>query len=340
VQEVIEQLTINNEQLTIKKENFVEEIRVLDTIAKKLREDRYKKGSINFFTEEVKFRLDEKGSPLEVYIKVQKDSHKLVEDFMLLANRKVAELIGKKKGTKQIKTFVYRIHDKPGLEKLEDLQRFVGNLGYKIRIDTPKAIADSFNAMFKELVGKPEENIITQLAIRTMAKAYYSTDNIGHYGLAFPYYTHFTSPIRRYPDLMVHRLLEKYYLDNQNTVDQPEYEKKCRHCSDMERKAVEAERASVKYKQIEFMKDKVGENFNGVISGISKWGLYVQLDENKCEGMVRVRDLDDDFYYLDEDNYQYIGQRTGTIYKLGDNVSIKVKNADLSRKHLDFTFNI
>ena len=207
-----------------------------------------------------------------------------------------------------------------------------------MRIDSPKAIADSFNIMLQKVIGKPEENIITQLAIRTMAKAFYSTKNIGHYGLSFPYYTHFTSPIRRYPDLMVHRLLERYYIEQGKSVNQDEYEIKCRHCSDMERKAVEAERASVKYKQIEFMKDKVGEEFAGVISGISKWGLYVELDENKCEGMVRIRDITDDFYYLDEDNYRYIGQRTGRIYKLGDNVRIEVKNADLLRKHLDFVF--
>ncbi len=322
-----------------KKGEFSKEILLLDKIAKKLREERYKKGSINFFTEEVKFRLDEKGNPLEVYIKEQKDSHRLVEDFMLLANRKVAELIGKKKGNQQIKTFVYRIHDKPAIEKLEDFKNFVGNLGYKVNIDSPKAIADSFNAMFKLVLGKPEENIVTQLAIRTMAKAYYSTKNIGHYGLAFPYYTHFTSPIRRYPDLMVHRLLERYYINEQTSVKEEDYEKKCRHSSDMERKAVEAERASVKYKQVEFMKDRVGEIFDGVITGVSKWGLYVEIKENKCEGMVRIRDIDDDFYYLDEENYRYIGQKSGKIYKLGDNVVIKVKSADLSRKHLDFVFN-
>lgn len=320
------------------KGEFVEEIQLLNKMAKNLRVERFKKGSINFFTEEVKFKLDEKGTPLEVYIKEQKDSHKLVEDFMLLANRKVAELIGKKKGNNQVKTFVYRIHDMPSQEKLEDFKNFVGNLGYKVQIDSSKAIADSFNKMFKEVLGKAEENIITQLAIRTMAKAYYSTENIGHYGLAFPYYTHFTSPIRRYPDLMVHRLLEKYHLEEGKSVNETDYEKKCRHCSDMEKKAVDAERASVKYKQIEFMKDKIGQEFTGVISGISKWGLYIELDENKCEGMVRIRDINDDFYYLDEVNYQYIGQRSGKIYKLGDNVKIEVKSADLSKKHLDFVF--
>lgn len=351
VQEIIEngELRIENENRQKSKvksqkkkgesdECYTEQIHLLHNIAKKLREERFKKGSINFFTEEVKFKLDEHGNPLEVYIKEQKDSHKLVEDFMLLANRKVAELIGKKKEGKTEKTFVYRIHDRPSEEKLEDFKNFVNNLGYKIRIDTPKAIAESFNKMLQEVIGKAEENIVTQLAIRTMAKAFYSTKNIGHYGLAFPYYTHFTSPIRRYPDLMVHRLLEKYYLDQEKSVNQDDYEKKCRHCSDMERKAVEAERASVKYKQIEFMKDKVGDEFDGVISGISKWGLYIELDENKCEGMVRIRDITDDMYYLDEDNYRFVGQRTGKIYKLGDNVRIEVKNADLQRKHLDFVF--
>jgi len=317
------------------KGEFSEEIGVLHRIASKLRDERFKNGSINFSTQEVKFKLDEDGTPLSVYIKEQKDSNRLIEDFMLLANRKVAAFIGKKQAKEKPKTFVYRIHDMPSPEKLNTFIEFLGKLGYSLKINSQESLARSFNNLFKQIAGKGEENMIETIAIRTMAKAEYSTDNIGHYGLAFKYYTHFTSPIRRYPDLMVHRLLE-HYLEGGSSVSKDVYEDKCVHCSLMERNAIEAERDSVKYKQAEFLLDKVGQEFDGLISGVSKWGIYVEIVGNKCEGMVRLQDLQDDFYYLDEDNYQVIGSRYGQQYKLGDPVRIRVKKIDLSRKQMDF----
>ena len=319
------------------KGEFSDEILLLNKLASKLRKDRYSKGSFAFETTEVKFNLDEKGKPISVYVKEYLDSNKLIEDFMLLANRRVAEFIGKKKDKKQAKTFVYRVHDNPNPEKLNVFSEFVGKLGYKMNIESQSSIAKSFNKLLKDISGKGEENMISNLAVRTMSKAYYSTINIGHYGLAFDYYTHFTSPIRRYPDLMVHRLLE-LYISGGPSVAIKEYEEKCKHSSDMEKKAAEAERASVKYKQVEFLMDKIGQVFDGLISGVSKWGIYVEIAGNKCEGMISLRDLVDDFYYLDEDNYCVTGQRTGVKYKLGDPVKIRVKRANLSRKQLDFEF--
>jgi ribonuclease R len=315
---------------------FSEEILTLNNLAVKLREERFKKGSINFDSQEVKFILDEKGKPTGVYIKEQKESNRLIEDFMLLANKVVAEAIGKAKAGDKAKTFVYRIHDTPSQEKLATFSQFLLKLGYKLNIENRKGLASSFNNLFKQIEGRGEQNMIETIAIRTMAKAIYSTLNIGHYGLGFKFYTHFTSPIRRYPDLMVHRLLDRYLLQGGNSVSQEEYEKMCEHTSDMEKKATEAERASVKYKQAEYMLDKIGQEFYGLISGVSKWGIFVELIESKCEGMVRLRDLADDYYFLDEDNYQVIGQRTGNEYKLGDKVKIKVKKIDLSRKEMDF----
>ena len=316
---------------------YHEEILMLDTIAKALRKERVEKGSINFASEEVKFILDENAKPIGVYIKENKDSNQLVEDFMLLANRKVAELIGKVPQGTEPKSFVYRVHDRPLEEKISKFNTFINKLGYSLRLNSRKSLVDSMNNLFSAVSGKGEQNIVETLAIRTMQRAVYSTDNIGHYGLAFKHYTHFTSPIRRYPDLMVHRLLSRY-LAGKPSIKKEELEVKCKHSSDMEQRAVEAERNSIKYKQAEYLSDKIGQEFDGLISGVSKWGVWVQLTETKCEGMVSVKSLVDDFYYYDEDNYRYIGQHTGKIYRLGDNVRIRVKDIDLAKKQMNFVF--
>ncbi len=312
-----------------------EEVLKLDFLAKKLKKERSKAGAINFESKEVKFKLDENAKPIGVYIKEQKEANFLVEEFMLLANRNVAEFVGKVKDKKKTKTFVYRVHDEPNPEKLNTFVQFVSKLGYKMRVNSRKALADSFNKLFVDMEGKGEQNMIDTIAIRTMSKAYYSTQNIGHYGLSFPYYTHFTSPIRRYPDLMVHRLLE-WYLQNGVSADIEVYEDRCKHSSIMERKAAEAERTSVKYKQAEFLSDKIGQNFSALISGVSKWGIYAEIEENKCEGMISLNSLQDDYYYLDEDNYQVIGRRYGRQYKLGDSICIKVLKVDMQKKQMDF----
>ena len=312
-----------------------EEILKLNSLATILREQRYKNGAINFDTKEVKFILDENAKPIGVYTKESKEANFLIEEFMLLANRSVAEHIGKVKERKKAKTFVYRVHDEPNPEKLGTFVQFVAKLGYKIKTTSRKTLADSFNKLFVDIEGKGEQNMIDSIAIRTMSKAYYSTDNIGHYGLGFPYYTHFTSPIRRYPDLMVHRLLYSY-LNNASSANIEFCEEQCKHSSIMERKAAEAERTSVKYKQAEFLSDKIGQEFPALISGVSKWGIYAEIEENKCEGMISLGSLQDDYYYLDEDNYQVIGRRYGRQYKLGDSIRIKVLRVDMEKKQMDF----
>lgn len=325
------------------KGEFSEEINIINALATILRKKRFNNGSINFSSEEVKFKLDENGKPIETYIKESKEANHLVEEFMLLANKKVAELIGKPATRNsqhathntQPKTFVYRIHDEPNPEKLNTFVQFLKKLGYSLNVSSRQALASSYNNLFERISGKGEEHMIETIAIRTMAKAEYSTDNIGHYGLAFPYYTHFTSPIRRYPDLMVHRLLEKY-LAGGKSAKKEAYEEMCKHSSEMERKATQAERDSVKYKQVEFLLDKKGKVFEGIISGVSKWGIFVELSISKSEGLIRFNDLKDDYYYLDEDNYQIIGRQSGNAYRLGDKVNVLVKNVDLEKKQLDF----
>ncbi|MDR4988752.1 MAG: ribonuclease R [Bacteroidales bacterium] len=317
------------------KGHFSKEINVLNTMAKQLRKRRMRLGAIDFERQEVKFRLDDKGRPLEVLFKEQKDAHKLIEEFMLLANKRVAERVGRVRGKQKPKTFVYRIHDIPNPEKLNTLAVFVEKLGYKVQTDTRNNIASSFNRLLRDSRGKGEENLIETLTIRTMAKAEYSTVNIGHYGLAFDHYTHFTSPIRRYPDMMVHRLLHEYSNGKSSAV-QEVYEDLCRHSSEMEKKAQEAERESIKYKQVEFMADKIGEEYEGLISGVSKWGIFVEIKQNRCEGMVRLRDMDDDYYYLDEENFRVVGHNTREEYKLGSPVRIRIKRADFLKKELDF----
>lgn len=317
--------------------DFKEEVLTLDKLAKKLRDKRFVHGAIAFDREEVKFEIDENGKPISVYFKESKDSNKLIEEFMLLANRTVAESIGKVPKNKRAKTFVYRIHDLPNQEKMENLSQFIRQFGYKIKTKGSKVtISQSLNELLNDVHKKPEEDLISTITIRAMAKAVYSTSNIGHYGLAFDYYTHFTSPIRRYPDMMVHRLLTRY-AEGGRSVDKQKYEDKCKHSSDMEQLAANAERASIKYKQVEFMADKIGRVFDAIISGITEWGLYAEIEENKCEGMVPMRELDDDFYEFDEKNYCLRGRRSKKTYRLGDKIQIKVLKANLERKQLDFT---
>lgn len=316
--------------------DYVEEILKLNELAHILRKAKFKNGAISFESTEVKFKLDEFGKPIGVYVKERKDAHKLIEDFMLLANKKVAEFIAKKGKGKQKYTFVYRTHDSPNLENLNNFASFASRFGYKINTKSDKEIAKSLNFLMEDVEGKKEQNILTSLAIRSMAKAIYTTKKTSHYGLAFDHYTHFTSPIRRYPDVMVHRLLA-HYLDGGKSANAEEYETACVHSSAMEKRAADAERASVKYKQAEYLENNIGSVYDGVISGVTEWGMYVEIEENKCEGMIRLRDISDDFYVLDEKNYCIIGQRKKRKYQLGDEVKIRVKKVDLSKRQIDFT---
>jgi ribonuclease R len=314
------------------KQLIADAILKLDELAKIMRKERMKNGAISFDKVEVKFDLNSEANPIGVYFKTNKDANKLIEEFMLLANKKVAEFIGKQS---PLKTFVYRVHDEPDDSKLAALQNIVGRFGYKLDFKDRKSTTASLNRLLKEVDGKKEQNLVDTLTIRSMSKAEYTTHNIGHYGLAFDYYTHFTSPIRRYPDVMVHRLLQ-YYLDKGKSVNEAIFEDKCVHSSNMETLATKAERDSIKYMQIKFMQDHKDQEFVGVISGVTDWGIYVEIITNKCEGMVSVRDMTDDRYEFDQAQYAMVGKNTKTMYQLGDEVVVTVKNTDLVKKHLDF----
>ncbi len=316
--------------------DYSEQVLTLDRLAKILRKERFENGSVAFDRTEVRFDIDENGRPIDVYFKESKDANKLVEEFMLLANKKVAERIGIPPKGKKAKAFVYRIHDVPDSDRLENLSTLVRVFGHKIKTKgNASDVNKSLNKLLRDIKGRAEENLLSILAIRSMAKAVYSTVNIGHYGLAFDYYTHFTSPIRRYPDMMVHRLLDKY-LNGGRSVNQAKLEEECKHSSDMEQLAAGAERASIKYKQVEYLGERLGKVYEGTISGVTEWGLYVEIDENKCEGLVPIRDLDDDYYEFDEKNYRMIGRRRNRVYQLGDHVTIQIARADLVKKQLDF----
>ena len=314
---------------------YADEILELNKIARILREKRFKAGAVTFEREEPRFELDDEGRPISVYSKQMKESNQLVEEFMLLANKKVAERIGKKVAGKKARTFVYRIHDKPNPDKLKSFSEFIKRFGYNAKLDEEENTSKEINKILKDSRNKPEANLVETLAVRSMAKAIYSTENVGHYGLAFPYYTHFTSPIRRYPDMMVNRLL-MHYLEGGKSADASNIEKLCKHSSAMEQRAADAERASIKYKMVEFMQDKIGVTFDGLISGVTEWGIYVELVDTKIEGMISVRAMKDDYYYYDEKNYCMVGRASGVTYTIGNKVSVRVINADLNNKHLDF----
>jgi ribonuclease R len=322
--------------LDAKAGDYATELLKLNELAYFLRDRKFKHGAISFESTEVKFKLDEKGKPVGVYVKERKDAHKLIEDYMLLANRKVAEFIAKKGKGKHKYTFVYRAHDSPKPESLKNFAEFALKFGHKISTKSDRDTARSLNKLMADVEGTKEQNVLTSLAIRSMAKAIYTTKSSSHYGLAFDFYTHFTSPIRRYPDVMVHRLLE-HYLSEGDSVNADHYEKLCQHSSQMEKKAADAERASIKYKQAEYLEDNIGQTYLGIISGVTEWGMYVEIIENKCEGMIRLRDISDDFYTLDEKNYCIIGQRKKRKYQLGDEVKIKVKRVDLAKRQIDFS---
>ena len=343
-EEVQALLEMRNEKGERKNENsdpaeYAEYLRTLDKLAKKLREKRFKGGAVKFDREELHFDIDEKGKPIRAYFKKSNDATQLIEEFMLLANRTVAESVGRVKKGNKAKTLPYRIHDQPDPTKLETLREFVVKFGYKMKTaGTKGAISKSLNTLMDDCQGKKEQKLIETVALRAMMKARYSTHNIGHYGLAFDYYTHFTSPIRRYPDTMVHRLLTKYQ-EGGRSANQEKYEELCEHCSDMEVTAQQAERDSIKYKMVEFMEDKIGESYDAHISGIQSYGIYCEIDENHCEGMVPMHDLDDDYYDFDEKNYCLVGRRHHHKYQLGDPIRIKVARANLEKRQLDFALD-
>lgn len=317
--------------------DFSAELTILNKMAQAMRTKRFAAGAIDFQQAEVHFRLDETGKPVSVYFSESNESHQLIEEFMLLANRTVAETIGRKTAKSQPKTFVYRVHDTPDPEKLTVLARFVAKLGYKMKSSSGRTTSPAaLNNLLGEIKGTKEQNVIEQISLRTMQKAKYSTENIGHYGLAFKYYTHFTSPIRRYPDLLVHRLLTRYLVQNSRSASQAKYEDFCEHCSAQEQVAANAERASIKYKQVEFMSEHIGEEYDAVISGVTEWGIYAEINENKCEGMIPLRTLQDDYYEFDDANYCLVGRRTHRKYMIGDAVRIRIVRANLDRKQLDY----
>ena len=320
-------------------------IHIMNSLASKLRRKRFASGAISFERPEMKVLVDEKGRPVDVYQKISKEANWLIEEFMLLANRTVAEFVATgckgvgdtpSRGRKQVKTFVYRVHDEPNQEKLENLKNFIGNFGYKIGpTNNGKEISKELNSLFEKAKDTPEYNAIELLSLRTMAKARYDTDNLGHYGLAFKYYTHFTSPIRRYPDMMVHRLLASY-LAGGESAKQETYDKLCKYATEREIVAAEAERSSIKYKLVEFMQDKVGYEFEGHVSGLTEWGIYVEVEPTKIEGMVALRDIKSDFFEFDQDHYRIVGRRSKVVYNLGDQVRIRVKKTNLEQKLLDY----
>ena len=315
---------------------YSEELTILNDLAKKLRKLRFSKGAINFETTEVKFKLDEKGIPLAVIPKIRKDAHKLIEEFMLLANKFVATFVYDYKKGKEKNTFVYRIHDFPDPDKVKDFALFAKQFGHRMNVEEA-SISQSLNKLMNDIEGKPEQHVLEQLAIRTMAKAKYSTDPKGHFGLAFDHYSHFTSPIRRYPDMMAHRLLQ-HYLDEGKPVSKTDYEERCEHSSEREKRAADAERASIKYKQVEFMTYAEKKDYEGLISGVTEWGIYVEIIETKCEGMIRMADMTDDFYEFDEKNYRIIGKKTGKIFRLGDRINVRIKKTDIDRRLIDLVF--
>ena len=316
--------------------SFSDELTILNDLAKKLRKERFSKGAINFETTEVKFKLDERGIPLAVIPKIRKDAHKLIEEFMLLANKHVATFVYNHKKGKEKNTFVYRIHDFPDPDKVKDFALFAKQFGHRMNVEEA-SISQSLNKLMSAIEGKPEQHVLEQLAIRTMAKAKYSTEPKGHFGLAFNHYSHFTSPIRRYPDMMAHRLLQ-HYIDDGKPVSQAEYEERCEHSSEREKRAADAERASIKYKQVEFMTYAEKKDYEGLISGVTEWGIYVEIIETKCEGMIRMADMTDDFYEFEEKNYRIVGRKTGKMFRLGDRINVRIKKTDIDRRLIDLVF--